>query len=101
MNTNRCFRTGCTSEVYIYKNGISTIECKKHFESCIWGKCEKKKTTSWFCKLHFLAKEANYGLNDTDPENKESNKQPGGDFYQWGVKRLRDFATYAIDEGKI
>lgn len=68
---------------------------------CIWSKCNKKITNGWFCRLHYLAKEANYGLNDTDPTNKHPGKKPGGDFYQWGVERLRNFALYVIDEGII
>jgi len=78
------------------------LRCGKHQGKCLWGKCRKKANrTSFYCMLHYLAKEANYGLNDTDPTNTVANKRPGGEFYEWGIRRLREFALYCIDEEGI
>jgi hypothetical protein len=64
---------------------------------CIWPKC-RKLTYNWFCQLHYLTKEADYGYGDTDPEKKWKNKKTKEEFYSWGVKRLRNFFEYVIQE---
>lgn len=97
----KCFHQGCKKKVITTKEGFVTLHCKKHSTSCYWKNCKRKRWGTFFCKLHYLAKEANYGINDTDPNKKWADEKTKQDFYKWGVKRMRDFAMYVIDEGII
>lgn len=73
---------------------------KLTFHSCIWPNCSQK-TLGWFCRLHFLAKEAIYGLDDTDPKKEWESPATQVQFYTLGIDRLRDFVEYIFDNELI
>lgn len=87
----KCLIGGCNKTV---KADIFT--CNEHIIQCLWKNCQRPRITSFYCRLHHLAKEANYGYYDTDPTKEWKNKKTKNEFYGWGVQRLRDFFDYCI-----
>lgn len=44
------------------------------------------RPAAWFCREHYLLKEARYGIYDLEQ------KTPG--FEDWGLKRVREYIDY-------
>ncbi len=67
---------------------------KKH--KCIWPKC-KELTFNNYCELHYLAKEANYGIYDLENNEHYRNEEDKILLKRLAIRRLLNFSKYVLD----